>query len=139
MKLARVTAVVLLVFLALGALWGSSSLIANAHGVPFGLFPQSLLRHSPFHSYLIPGITLLFANGLLALWVLWLELMRKPLYPLWITSQGCVLLGFLGFECWMLRVVMWAHYLYGGVALALIISGLILRQMEKGQTPVHRG
>jgi hypothetical protein len=88
--------------------------------------PQSLLRHSPFHSYLIPGIILLMANGLLSLWVLWLAVRRHPGYGWWVAAQGCVLLGWLAVEVAMLRLVVWPHYLFGGVALALVVSGLAL-------------
>jgi hypothetical protein len=90
--------------------------------------PLSLLQYSPFHSYLIPGILLLVSNGLLPLWVLWLLLRRKPLYGLWVVFQGCVLLGYLTTECWMLRVVSWPHYFYASVALALMVCGLAMRR-----------
>jgi hypothetical protein len=52
--------------------------------------PQSLLRFSPFHSDLIPGIILLAANGLLSLWVLWLTVHRHADYGWWVAAQGCV-------------------------------------------------
>ena len=117
---------VLLAFLGIGAVVGAVPMIAGSF-LPVGeLMPLSLLRFSPFHSYLIPGLILLAANGLLALAVLWLVAWRKPRHGLWTVFQGCVLLGWLVVECWMLRLVMWAHYLYGAVALLLIVTGLLL-------------
>jgi len=86
--------------------------------------PQNLLRHSPFHSYLIPGIILLVANGLLSLWVLWLTLRKQSNYGLWVGAQGCVLFGWLIVEVAMLRVAVWPHYLYGTVALVLVVAGI---------------
>lgn len=103
-------------------------MIVHPLGNEMSLMPLSLLEHSPFHSYLIPGIILLVANGLLALWVLLLAIRRKPRHGLWTAFQGCVLLGWLIVECIMLRLVIWPHYLYGAVALVLIASGLILRR-----------
>ena len=117
---------VVLAFLGIGAVVGAVPMIASSF-LPIGEFmPLSLLRYSPFHSYLIPGLILLAANGLLALVVLWLVARRKPRHGLWTVFQGCVLLGWLVVECWMLRLVNWAHYLYGAVALLLIVTGLLL-------------
>ena len=132
MKYVRISAIFLLAFLSAGAIWGGLTLIANAHGNPFGLMPQSFLQFSPFHSYLIPGMILLVANGLLPLWVLVLVALRRRLSGLWMAVQGCVLLGFLAAECWMLRVVVWPHVFYGAVGLLLIVIGLLL---HRGSAP----
>jgi len=94
------------------------------------MMPLSVLQHSPFHSFLIPGIVLLSANGLLALAVLWLVIMRKARYGLWTALQGWVLLGWLAVQCWMLREVIWWHYLYGTLAAALIVCGLALWNLQ---------
>lgn len=125
MKKARTAAIAALVFLGLSGIVGGVGLIAQANGEPFTL-PQSLLQHSPFHSYLIPGIILFVANGLLSLSVLWLTLRRHPGYGWWVTAQGCVLLGWLIVEIVMLRMAMWAHGFYGLVGLALIVAGMTL-------------
>jgi hypothetical protein len=42
-------------------------------GEPWAM-PQTLLQYSLFHSYLIPEIILLVANGLLSFWVLWADI-----------------------------------------------------------------
>lgn len=137
MKLARGTALAALVFLSLSAIAGSVAMTgASIRNTP-GMMPLSPLRYSPFHFYLIPGIILLTANGLPALWVLWLVLKRKPRQGLWTAFQGCVLVGWLAVECWMLRLVIWPHYLYGSVALLLIVPGLGLRSHACGALPAH--
>lgn len=135
MKYVRLFAILLLVYLSLGAIAGSVPMIFDPIGRQWALLPLSLLIHSPFHSFLIPGIILLTANGLLALCVLWLVLMRKPRYGLWTMLQGCVLLGWLGVQCLMLRQVVWLHYLYGLVALALVLSGLALHREPASPLP----
>lgn len=129
MKTVRWMGIALLFFLAASAIVGSIPMIADPHGTPWNM-PQSLLRHSPFPSYLFPGIMLLIANGLLALWVLGFTLAGLPRYGLWIALQGCVLLGWLVVECAMLRLVIWPHYLYGAVAVGLIAAGVLLRRGE---------
>jgi hypothetical protein len=125
MKKARTVAIGALIFLGLSGIVGGIGLIAQANGEPFTL-PQSLLQHSPFHSYLIPGIILFVANGLLGLLVLWLTIRRHPGYGWWVTAQGCVLLGWLIVEMVMLRIAAWAHGFYGLVGLALIVTGMTI-------------
>lgn len=90
--------------------------------------PQSLLQYSPFHSFLIPGVLLLMANGLLAVWVLWQAARQRCNYGWWTAFQGCVLLVWIVVECVMLRLVIWAHCLYGAVAMGLILAGVALRR-----------
>ncbi|HVT96234.1 MAG TPA: hypothetical protein VHE33_01925 [Acidobacteriaceae bacterium] len=123
----RVLAVVALLFLSITALYGGTVLIIHAHGNPWGMMPLNLLRDSPFHSWLVPGIILLTANGVLGLWVLGLVLARCRHDGFWAMFQGCVLLGWLVAECVLLRMVIWPHYLYGVVALVLILAGAAMR------------
>ena len=141
MSPARVIAIAALAFLGFTSLAGSIFMLADPGGGVLNL-PLSLLQHSPFHSYLIPGILLLVSNGLLALWILWLAMMARPRYGLWTAFQGCVLLGWLVVECLMLRLVIWPHYLYGAVALVLVVAGLALRHENSGplrdRQPVRR-
>jgi hypothetical protein len=129
-KNARPLAVAALGFLGLSGIAGGIGLIAQANGEPFGL-TQSLLQYSPFHSYLIPGVILFVANGLLTLFVLWLTLRRHPGYGWWVAAQGCVLLGWLIVEMVMLRMAMWAHYLYGAVAVALLVAGMTMARKSR--------
>jgi hypothetical protein len=77
MRVAWIVAIVVLVFLALSGIVGAIPLILHSTGEPWTM-PQTSLQHSPFHSYLVPGIILLLANGLLSLWVLWLTMRRRP-------------------------------------------------------------
>jgi len=132
MKAVRIIALAALMFLGLSGLVGAIPLIVHPLGEPWAM-PQSLLRHSPFHSYLIPGIILLVANGLLSLWVLWLTVRRHSGHGWWVAAQGCVLVGWLAVECIMVRLVMWAHYLYGAVGLVLIVAGIALAQARRDQ------
>jgi len=57
---------------------------------------------------------------------------RKSSFELWTALQGCVLLGWLVVECWMIRAVGGAHYFYTAIAIALIVLGLAMRV-----SPVH--
>lgn len=88
--------------------------------------PVTLLEHSPFRSFLVPGFILLAANGVLSFAVLGLVLAQSPNHALWVAFQGSVLLGWLVIECWMLRTVVWLHCFYAFIGLALILAGLAL-------------
>jgi len=127
MRVARIVAIVSLVFLGLSGIVGAIPMLMHSTGEPWQM-PQKLLQYSPFHSYLIPGIILLLANGLLSLWVLWLTVRRHSGYGWWVTVQGCVLSGWLIGEMVMLRLVVWPHYLYGAVAFVLVVAGVALTQ-----------
>lgn len=126
MRLARLCTICLLAFLGLSSIAGAVPMIVSSLGMMAGYLPLSLLKNSPFHSYLIPGLILLTANGMLSLWVLWLVVKRKSAYGLWTSFQGCVLLGWIVVQCWMLGLVNWLHFVYGGIAVGLILLGSML-------------
>ena len=124
MKGVRGSAIALLAFLGLSAIAGAVPMLMHPDGG--GVFPPSLLEHTPFRSFLVPGMILLTANGLLALAALWMVLKRRPGYALAVGAQGCVLLGWTVIECILLRVVMWLQIFYGLLGVALIVLGALL-------------
>jgi len=133
MKRMRRATLVLLAFLGLGAFVGAIPMILWPMKTQWNLLPVSILEHSPFNSFFYPGVILLVANGVLAFWVMWRVMKQKPLYGLWTVFQGCVLLGWLVTECWMIRAVGWAHYWYAAVALALMVLGFAMAQSKTHQ------
>lgn len=62
-NLSRITAIALLVFVAIGALYAGYSFIADPSGAGMGM-NTSYLIHSPFKNFLIPGIVLFVVNGI---------------------------------------------------------------------------
>jgi hypothetical protein len=138
MKGVRIAAIVLLAFLGVGTVVGSVPMILWPRQTQWNLLPVSVLQFSPFHSFLIPGIILLLANGFLAFLVLWKVITHKSVYGLWTAFQGCVLLGWLVIECWMIRAVGSAHYFYGAIGLALIVLGFQMWRLTASQQAVRR-
>lgn len=67
----------LLLFLGLSALGGGSLLIISPSGKLIGGLPLSILDHSPFSNFLIPGIILFLILGLSPL-LLAVALIKKP-------------------------------------------------------------
>ncbi len=127
MKIARITAIVTLAFLGISSIVGAIPLIIDPSG---GLLrmPLSLIRHSPFQSFLIPALILLLANGFLSIVILFAEVRRARGHALMVIFQGCVLAGWITIEVIIMRTVVSFHYFYWGVALVLVLSGLALRR-----------
>ena len=125
MKFARVIAIWTLGFLGISAIVGAIPLILFPQGDLLHM-PLSMLDHSPFHSFLIPGIILLLANGVLSFVALYQLLRRRNGYSWWVAFQGCVISGWIVVEVIILRAVVWLHFLYLAVGLILIASGLAL-------------
>jgi hypothetical protein len=102
-------------------------MILNPNGTPWQM-QQSLLDDSPFDSFLIPGIILLIANGVLSLASLIGVVRKDPGYGRWAVLQGAVLAVWLVVEIAMIRLIVSANYAYAGLAVVLIASGIALRQ-----------
>jgi hypothetical protein len=130
MKIVRVIAAIALAFLSITAIWGAVLLMQDPMGRPMDI-PVSVLRHSPFHSFFIPGIILLVSNGLLPCAFSVATAFCRRGYGRWIAFQGCVLFGWITIEVMMLREVVWLHFLYWGIALLLIACGWALHRHER--------
>ena len=127
MKIVRMVALVAVAFLAITAIWGAALLIGDPMGRSMDI-PVSVLQHSPFHSFLIPGILLLVSSGLLGIAVFVIALVRARGYGWWVGFQGCVLFGWITIEVVLLHTVVWLHYVYWALALILIATGWALKR-----------
>lgn len=125
MKIVRRLAIGVLAFLGISSIVGAVPLILDPSGRLMHM-PLVLLEHSPFRSFLIPGIILLLANGVLSLQVMYSAARRWSGYGWWVAFQGCVIGGWIVVEVIILRAAMWAHYFYLGIGLVLIVLGLML-------------
>ena len=74
---ARNILITLLLFLGMSALGGASLLIISPSGKLIGDLPLSILEHSPFTNFLIPGIILFFVLGLFPCMIA-IALIKKP-------------------------------------------------------------
>jgi len=145
MKSVRTVAIICLALLAVSATWGAALLILDPVGSPMQI-PRSVLQHTPFHSFLIPGILLLVSQGLLAFVILSIAIFCKRDCGWWIGFQGCMLFGWITIEVILLRTVVWLHYVYWALGLILIACGWALwREARINQatpalsaTPEHR-
>lgn len=125
LKAFRILAIILLLFNGIGALYGGALLIIDPTGAKIKL-PLSYLQHSPFTNYLIPGIVLFAANGLLSIFIAGSALARHRLYAQFIVLQGVVLCGWIVIQVLMVRSIYYLHYVMGATGLLLIGSGIVL-------------
>src|ERR1700681_207343 len=90
-------AVVLEVFLSVGALGGGGALVLGSRGEIIPL-PLSALNGSPFETYLVPGLILFCALGLGPLAAAQLTWRRHPLAPIATLVVGVALLIWMAVE-----------------------------------------
>lgn len=90
----RIIAMALLLFLGFGGIFGAWMLITDPSGGKFE-WSLDLLNGTPFNSFLIPGIILMIANGVLPLYIT-VSILQMKRYANWlILFQGMVVLGWL--------------------------------------------
>ncbi|MCP1381094.1 hypothetical protein [Runella salmonicolor] len=124
-KALRFTAIFLLLFNGIGALYGGGLLIIDPTGGKLQL-PLSYLQHAPFKDYLIPGIVLFLGNGVLSCVVSLLTFTHHKRYAHFIVLQGGILTGWILIQVLMVQTVYQLHYVMGAVGLALIGIGSLI-------------
>jgi hypothetical protein len=115
-------AVVLEIFLGLGALFGGGALILASDGHLLGM-PTTLLAGSPFTSFLVPGIILFTFVGIAPLLAAAMTMRRQAFAPIAAVAVGLTLIGWVSVEMVVLAglgSLAWALYLVLGVCIALI-------------------
>lgn len=129
MKTIRILVLVLLLVLAANAFGGSWFLIRDPSGKSIGI-PLELLEGTPFDDYLIPGIILFAANGVLSILVVFLTVTKAANYPWFIVFQGCILIGWLTGELLLNKAFFhpFLHYSLYTIGVAFVVSGFILKR-----------
>ncbi len=133
----RTLLLILLVFLGLGALFGGGMLILSPSGELMGM-PLSMLDHSPFHSFLLPGIILFSVLGLAPVGIA-IALVRRP--ASWLAERlnlykdmywgwtFCIYIAFaliswIQVQMIFLQAVHWLHTFYMFFSLAILLVAL---------------
>ncbi len=123
----RTLALILLIFTGISAVGGGVALIVEPGGESIQL-PRSLLEHTPFTSFLVPGIILLASNGILSMGIAFLVLRRFRFSAWLVMFQGCILMGWILIQFAMIREYsLFFHTLYLVVGLLLLLSGIYMR------------
>ena len=125
-------------FLAIGAIGGGGMLIMSPSGALLGI-TASELQNSPFNSYLIPGIMLFTILGLLPIMIIFALLKKsesklaesiniyKDMHWSWTFSiyLSIALIGWIQIQMIFLQSVLWLHTFYMFYAVAIIIVALL--------------
>jgi len=115
-------AVVLEVFLGLGALFGGGAFILAPDGHLLGM-PTKLLAGSPFPSYLVPGIILFTFVGIAPLVAAAMIVRRQAFAPIAAMAVGLTLIGWVSVEMVVLAglgSLAWALYLVLGACISAV-------------------
>ena len=129
MKILRIAATILLIFLGISALFGGGAFIVDPSGSLIQM-PLSHLEHSPFKNFLIPGLILFLFNGVSGI-VIAILAIRK--YRFYTELQGIVQDVWIVVQLIMIRSVSFLHYICFTVGTLLIITGVILRKRIKNE------
>ncbi len=127
----RILAVFFLLFLGFGGVYGALMLISDPSGGKFE-WSLDLLHGTPFNTFLIPGIVLLIANGLLPIYIALITLLKRKYAPVFILFQGVITIIWLSVQLiinpdFFLPVT---HYPSYSIGILLVILGLILRRQN---------
>lgn len=125
--LLRILAIILLINLSFGSIYGGWMLISDPSGGKFG-WTIDLLAGIPFNTFLIPGIFFLAVLGNLFLVIALLTIVKVKNYEWFIITQGGILIAWLTIEIIMnsdlFEPIM--HYPSYATGILLVVIGIIL-------------
>ena len=127
---ANLTAAFLLLLNGVGALYGGWNLIAHPDGSSIQL-SMHWLEHTPFQTYLIPGIILFIINGVFSFVALIALFLKWKAYPYLILAQGILLSGWILIQIIMIQTIYFLHFVMGATGLWLIVIGVITIKHRK--------
>jgi hypothetical protein len=103
-------------FLAVSAIGGGLGLLTNVIDLP-----REWLDNTPFNSYAVPGIALLFVVGGAWLFATWALFTRNPSAPLASIGAGVIQLGWFAVQVAFLGYISWMQPLVGTLAVFVIV------------------
>jgi len=128
----------LLLFNTIGALYGGYNLTIYPDGSSLGL-SITLLQHSGFTDFFIPGLVLFIFNGLFGIITLLAVLFNTNRNSFFVLLQGVVLTGWIIVQIILIRTFSYFHAILGCMGIALIIVGLagIIKASPRKQYQVN--
>ncbi len=120
-----------------GAVAGAIGMLSAPDGSNLG-WTTGTLAGTPFEDYVVPGLTLLLANGVLPTIVVIATLRRQDWAGWGHLVVGCVLTGWIGVQVLLIGYLTVLQPIFGalGVAIALLGVATIWRRREpQGAVP----
>nr|WP_293836747.1 hypothetical protein [uncultured Arsenicibacter sp.] len=121
-KAGRIIALILLFLTGINAVIAGYLFVIDPSGGQMGM-SGAYLVHSPFSSYLIPGLILFFVNGVFNLVTGILTLRHYRLAPSLVFIQGILLTGWIGVQVAMVRDVNALHFIMTAIGILLMVCG----------------
>jgi hypothetical protein len=122
----RITALVLLFFNGISAIFGGVGLMSDPSGATLRM-PLEFLDNTPFKDFLIPGVILFTFNGILSIMIFVFTSIKVKGYAWFIIFEGCVLTTWLTVQIIMIgKFYPPLHIPYYLVGLLLILIGSLL-------------
>lgn len=128
MKNLRIVCMVLLVFVAVNAVIAGYLFIVDPSGSRLGMTPE-LLHDSPFRNFLIPGIVLFSANGILNMLAVSGMVFHWRNYAGLVSMQGMILITWIFVQVIIIQELNLLHYIFAGIGFLLFSLGIRLQQL----------
>lgn len=119
------TILILLVFTAVNALIAGILFIIDPSGALMQMSPD-YIKNSPFDSYLIPGIILFLANGVLNVFTAISVFLKKRYSFVFVTIQGFILSIWIIIQIIMVDDINFLHITMFAIGFVLIAGGINL-------------
>ncbi len=127
----RVIVIIWLIVISLNALAAGYSFMVEPSGAGLRI-PLSYLQYSPFRTYFIPGLVLFTTIGLFGMLTAVLAIRKFNFYLQLVLVQGCILMGWIVIQMWLVRDVAWLHVVCGlsGLAWIMIDTKLLMAKRK---------
>lgn len=135
-KTIKIISISLMLLTAINAVIAGILFIIDPSGQKMGI-DVSYLRHSPFHSFLLPGIVLFVVNGLFNFGAAYAVIKNRPYASTFTLVQGVLLVGWIVVQVLMVRDVSALHIIMFCIGFVLIMCGFLLHQYGVSQKQSH--
>jgi len=126
-KIVRIISISLLFLTGINAIIAGLLFIIDPSGQKMGM-SISYLSHSPFSTFLIPGITLFVVNGLQNIVVAIFCLLKYKYFPNLIIIQGLLLSGWIIIQVILVKNFNTLHVIMLSIGTILIANGIFLNR-----------
>ena len=116
------------VFIGIGAVGGGLPMIVDPSGSKLGMTLE-MLEHSPFSTFLVPGIVLLMVNGLGNLVGATASFKRYRRAGEIAIALGIFLVAWIVIQVYWLAGFHWLHGMYLGLGILEVILGWLMRRI----------
>jgi hypothetical protein len=123
--------VIVLIITGINALAAGFSMIADPTGNDLGMSVERELQHSPFNSFLIPGLILFTTIGVLSIITALFFVKKLKYHEFLVIMQGAILFGWIFFQVYFLQQFNWLHATFGIIGILILGWGFLLYRINR--------